>query len=285
MIDILSIDSAEPKYTLSYVDDFYMYCEMEDRTIMIQHMDETNIQFDTKFKATGNCTSYTKILHYMDYKTFKDLDYKLDKIKHIIELELSTCIFNHVDETMIKVINKDFGSYSHLNFYKNTSSITVDTHVHFFSLKTMRYKNKEDAVPDEDVKTYLFDSAKKQVYVKSKNKKHSLLDIFKSSRFSTCKIEIYESLTTDAFKVMIDNSLMGTTVCYDNETLTIYDNTFGDVVCFKEPEIIIAALSDLMLEVIISDPSTLMIDYSKEYDIDLETMSSDQLKTIVMADY
>jgi hypothetical protein len=92
-------------------------------------------------------------------------------------------------------------------------------------------------------------------------------------------------MTTDSFKVMIDNGLMGTVVCYDNDKLTIYDNTFGDIKHFNNPTEIHAFLTDLMLELVTYDPSKLMKNYVKEYDLDLENMSVDQLKAVVMADY
>lgn len=289
MISLLSTNSDIPKYTLSYVDDFYMYCDMEDRSIMIQHVDETNIQFDTKFKSTGNCFSYYKVLHYSDYTMFKANDYKLDTLKSLIELELSRCIFNYIDEDQIKLVKQRFGDYGSLDFSKITSSITVDNHVHLFILKTMRFENKDAAVPSDHKETFLFDSEKKQVYVQNeKNKhsnKHSFLEIFTASRFSCTKIDIYESMITDSFKLMIDNGLMGTVVCYDNDSLTVYDNTFGDIKRFDEPSAIYAFLTDLMLELITYDPSTLMMSYVKEYDLDLKNLSSDQLKAVFMADY
>jgi hypothetical protein len=258
---------------------------MEDRSIMIQHVDETNIQFDTKFKATGNCFSYYKVLHYSDYTVFKANDYKLDTLKNLIELELSKCIFNYIDEHHIKLVKQRFGEYGSLDFSKITSSITVDNHVHLFILKTMRFENKDAAVPSDHKETFLFDSEKKQVYVQNEKNKHPLLDVFTASRFSDTKIGVYESMTTESFKVMIDNGLMGTVVCYDNEKLTIYDNTFGDIKHFDSPTEITAFLNDLMLELVTYDPSILMKNYVSEYDLELKNMSVDQLKAVVMADY
>lgn len=285
MISLLSTNSNIPKYTLSYVDDFYMYCDMEDRSIMIQHVDETNIQFDTKFKATGNCFSYHKVLHYSDYKLFKANDYKLDTLKSLIELELSRCIFNCLDEHQIKLVKQRFGEYGSLDFSKITNSVAVEDNVHLFIMKTMRFQNKDDTVPSDHKETFLFDSEKKQVYVQNEKNKHPLLEVFTASRFSDTNIDIYESMTTDSFKVMIDNGLMGTVVCYDKDKLTIYDNTFGDIKHFNNPTEIHAFLTDLMLELVTYDPSKLMKNYVKEYDLDLESMSVDQLKAVIMADY
>lgn len=285
MISLLSTNSDMPKYTLSYVDDFYMYCDMEDRSIMIQHVDETNIQFDTKFKATGNCFSYYKVLHYSDYKVFKANDYKLDTLKNLIGLELSKCIFNYLDEDQIKLVKQRFGEYGSLNFSKITNSVAVEDNVHLFILKTMRFENKDDTVPHDHEETFLFDSEKKQVYVQNEKNTHSLLKIFTASRFSSTKIDVYESMTTDSFKLMIDNGLMGTVVCYENDKLTTYDNTFGEIKHFDNPTEITAFLNDLMLELVTYDPSPLMTNYVNEYDLDLKSMSVDQLKAVVMADY
>lgn len=285
MISLLSTNSNIPKYTLSYVDDFYMYCDMEDRSIMIQHVDETNIQFDTKFKATGNCVSYQKVLHYSDYKVFKANDYKLDTLKNLIELELSRCIFNYLDEHQIKLVKQRFGEYGSLDFSKITNSVAVEDNVHLFVMKTMRFKNKDDAVPSDYEETFLFDSEKKQVYIQNEKNKHPLLEVFTASRFSDTKIDVYESMTTESFKVMIDNGLMGTIVCYDNKKLTVYDNTFGDIKHFDTPTEITAFLNDLMLELVTYDPSILMKNYVSEYELELESMSVDQLKAVIMADY
>jgi len=285
MISLLSTNSNIPKYTLSYVDDFYMYCDMEDRSIMIQLVDETNIQFDTKFKATGNCVSYQKILNYSDYKLFKANDYKLDTLQSLIELELSRCIFNCLDEYQIKLVKQRFGEYGSLYFSKITNSVAVEDNVHLFIMKTMRFQNKDDTVPSDHKETFLFDSEKKQVYVQNEKTKHSLLEVFTASRFSDTKIGVYESMTTDSFKVMIDNGLMGTVVCYDNDKLTVYDNTFGDIKYFDNPTAITAFLNDLMLELVTYDPSILMKNYVIEYDLELESMSVDQLKAVIMADY
>lgn len=282
---LLSTNSDIPKYTLSYVDDFYMYCDMEDRSIMIQHVDETNIQFDTKFKATGNCISYYKILNYSDYKVFKSNNYKLDTLKNLIELELSKCIFNYLDEVQIKLVKQHFGEYGSLDFSKITNSVAVEDNVHLFILKTTRFKNKDDAVPSEHEDIFLFDSEQKQVYVQTEKYKHPLLEVFTASRFSNTKIGVYESMTTDSFKVMIDNGLMGTVVCYCNNKLTIYDNTFGDIKRFDDPIEIHNLLNFLMLELITDSPSVLMTNYINEYDLDLNSLSSEQLKAVVMADY
>lgn len=283
---LLSTHSDILKYTLTYVDDFYMYCEMEDRSIIIQHVDETNIQFDTKFKATGNCHSYTKGLHLTDYKLFKATNYKLDSLKSLIELELAKCIFNYLDENLIKLVDQRFGNYGNLDFSKITNSVAVEDNVHLFIMKTMRFQNKDDAVPSDHIETFLFDQLKKQVYCIENNKNtHPLLDIFSAARFSATKIEIFKSMTTDGFKVMIDNGLFGTVVCYENDELNVYDNTFGEVKHFNEADTIYAFLTDLMLELVTYDPSALMKNYVETYNLELTRLSPDELKAVFMADY
>lgn len=283
---LLSTKDGILKYRLTYVDDFYLYCEMEDRSIIIQHVDETSIQFDTKFKATGNCHSYTKGLHLTDYKQFRSTNYKLDSLQSIIELELSKCIFNYLDEDLIKLVDKRFGNYSHLDFSKITNSVAVEDNVHLFIMKTMRFENKDDPVPSDHIETFLFDQLKKQVYcIENNNNTHLLLDIFSAARFSATKIEIFKSMSTDGFKLMIDNGLFGTVVCYENEEMNVYDNTFGDVKHFDEADTIHAFLTDLMLELVTHDPSALMRNYVDTYSLDLTSMSPDQLKAVFMADY
>jgi hypothetical protein len=283
---LLSTKDGILKYRLTYVDDFYIYCEMEDRSIMIQDVDETTIQFDTKFKATGNCHSYSKTLHLIDYRMFKTNNSKLDSLKNVIELELANCIFNYIDEDLIKLVDQRFGKYNSLDFSKITSSVTIENNVHLFVMKTMRFENRHDPVPSDHVETFLFDQVKKQVYcIDNKKNKQPLLDIFMAARFTSTKIEIFNSMTTDGFKLMIDDGLFGTIVCYDNEELNVYYNTFGDIKHFDEPDTIQAFLSDLMLELVTYDPSALMKNYVEAYDLELTKMSADQLKAVIMADY
>lgn len=277
---------ADPfTYTLSYEDDFYYMCDMPDRTILIQRIDETDIQFDARFKDTRNCYSYKITLSPYDYNILKNNDCDFACLRTFVEQCIIRSLFNYVDEPMVNTLKNYLGNDTCRKSFKTSESISVETNVHYFTMQMSRF-NQDDYVPYEYENSFILDSAKKQIYVK-KNKITNFLDgIFDPVKFTECKIKIYSSLTNNDFKCIIDNGLLGTVLCYSENILSVYDNTFGDIKVYNgDYAYLCGIILDIIKDVIVSEPSSLMQSYASEYNIDIDTITSEQLKMFVIADY
>lgn len=277
---------ADPfTYTLSYMHDFYYMCDMPDRTILIQHLDETTLQFDARFKDTRNCYTYSVTLLPNDYKLLKSNNSDLRVLKVFIEQCISRYLVNYVDEAMVRTFQDYLGTDLCKQSYKTSKSVAVETNVHYFTMEMSRF-NKEDYVPHYYKHSFVLDSAKKQIYEQKENLSNFFKVAFDPKKFTSCNISIYDSITNDDFKCIIDNGLMCTILCYSNNTLSVYDNTFGGITYYKgDYETICSTILDIIKDVVVSEPSELMTNYAADYGIDLETMTSEQLKMFVIAAY
>lgn len=281
----ISFKDYTPKFTLTYVDDFYFQCEMDDRTMIIQAVDETCIQFDARFKETRNCYSYTMTLAPYEYKMFTESNRQLDSIKAVIERSIINCIFNYVDESMVNLIKESLGNNRYVKSFKTSETITVETNVYYFTVVLSRYDDN-DVVPYTYEKFFIFDCVKKQIYLKKEKLNNIFNHVFHPAKLTTCKIKIYESLTNNNFKCVIDNGLLGTVLCYSGNDLYVYDNTFGNINHHTgDLNVIGSIVLDIVRDVIKTEPSNAMKGYLAEYDIELETLTNDQLQMILIADY
>lgn len=274
-----------PKFSLTYVDDFYFQCEMDDRTMIIQHVDETGIQFDARFKDTRNCYSYTMTLAPYEYKIFTESNRQLDSIKSVIERSIVNCIFNYVDESMVNLIKESIGKNRYVKSSKTSETISVETNVYYFTVELSRF-NDNDYVPYTYEQIFIFDCVKKQMYLKKEKLNTIFNHAFEPAKLTNCRIGIYESLTNDNFKCIIDNGLFGTVLCYSGNDLYVYDNTFGEITHHAgDLEYLHTIILDIIRDVVKTEPSIAMTDYLNEYNIELETLTNDQLKMILIADY
>lgn len=281
----MSFKDYTPTFTLKNVDDFYFECEMDDRTMIIQAVDETSIQFDARFKYTRNCYSYTMTLGVYEYNIFKENNRQLDSIKSVIERTIVNCIFNYVDESMVNTIKECLGKDRYIKSIKSGETITVETNVYYFTVVMSRY-NESDYVPYTYEQIFIFDCVKKQVYLKKEKLNNIFNHVFHPAKLTTCKIKIYESLTNNNFKCVIDNGLLGTVLCYSGNDLYVYDNTFGNITHHAgDLNVIGSIVLDIVRDVIKTEPSNAMKGYLEEYDIELETLTNDQLQMILIADY
>jgi len=277
---------ADPfTYTLSYMHDFYYMCEMSDRSILIQKVDETTLQFDARFKDTRNCYSYSVTLSPHDYRLLKHNNCDLRVLKIFIEQCISRYLINYLDEPMVTIFQDYLGNDVCRQSYKTSKSVAVETHVHYFKMEMSRF-NSDDYLPHYYNHSFVLDSEKKQIYRQKDNISNFFKVAFDPTKFTSCKISIYDSITNDDFKCIIDNGLMGTILCYSNRTLSVYDNTFGSITHYEgDYDTICATILDIIKEVVVSEPSEMMTNYAAAYGIDLATMTSEQLKMFVIAAY
>jgi tRNA U38,U39,U40 pseudouridine synthase TruA len=269
-----------PDFTLSYVDDFYFLCEMSDRTILIQNTSDTDIQFDARFNESKRNYSYTLGLSLNEYNLFKKNEFKLNSIQSIIEQAIIHCLFNYVDENMVQSINQHLGTNSYINSVKTNESITVETNSYHFMVEMSQF----NYVPEPYYEYFIYDPSNGQVYVKKTSDNHTLMPAFSGVKFTKCDIAIYESLSSNDFKVLINNALLGSVMCYSDKGLYIYDQTFGDINHYTgERDFINATILRFFSDVIKYEPSALMNKYVEDYKLDIDNLTSDQLEMLIMA--
>lgn len=276
----LNFKDYTPDFTLSYVDDFYFLCEMSDRTILIQNTSDTDIQFDARFNDTKSNYSYTFGLSLNEYNLFKKNDFKLNSIQSIIERAIVNCLFNYVDEDSVQSIKKHLGTNSYITSIKSNESITVETNCYHFTIEMSQF----NYVPEPYYEYFIYDALNGKVYVKNKSDNHALMPAFSSMKFTECNIVIYVSLNNNDFKVLVNNDLLGTIMCYSDKGLYVYEQTFGDINHYTgERDFINDTILKFLLGVIKCEPSQLMNKYVEDYNLDIENLSSDQLEMLIMA--
>lgn len=256
---------------------------LPDRVITIV-MTDPRI-FMTKLDQFGNPMTgkgYTLTTVFKDsnlsfsYQINRDGNVKPDEV---IGDSISKCVLNYLPENYCSKILQSFDLHRSLAFSRTTESgyprFTIDGICNNKSLVTNLQKN------------FIYDYSLNTLYQNVDRPACKFYGCFESIAFSSSIFYMYEAINNDSFKFKIFHKYEKKYInlTYSNHVLTVnnlIDNTTDLVVGDND---VIHTIENLMSKIIIETPNKLLAKYAKDFGLDLDTLTKNDIKSICMAYY
>lgn len=203
-------------------------------------------------------------------------------------------IQNNMENCYLNFVKEDYCKQA-LSYFKPNDSIIfgrkITDNLPHFTLDVKRAysddlkKSKGDSTQYVS-KSYIYDEQINIIYQTKDEIGNKFAEFFDGIKFSNSWFYIYESISDDSFKINIFQKEIKQYVRlkYEKEVLTITHSINNTTVCVKGDVTIRSVLANLVNKIIIDSPTPQLERYVEEFNLDLKTLTTEEIKLLNMVD-
>lgn len=258
-------------FVIEQIDDNTFVCDsLSDRTILIKK-NNNKYTYTTTFNISGFTFDYTVDNTKVNTRL---LFSPLEKIQH----DLTSCFFNYVSEDYPKKAFDGITDQKSIGFGFNRVDDLSFFHVYGYWLTKTGTINIREC--------YVYDSSHDEIYV-DVYRPNTFKDILEMTTFSDSYFNFYQSMSTDGFIIDIAHLIYATEkdiiLRYRNDTLSIAhkDQT---IITFSGKNVVHNELKSLIEKIISNHPHHLLKYSLDRLEMDIETLTIEDLQLIKMVE-
>lgn len=273
-LDFIFEEFIKGSLTCRNIPDRVITISMTKPSIFMAKLD----QFGNPMTGKGyTCTTVFKKSNLsFSYQIILDSDVEIDEV---IEYSISKCLLNYLPENYCIKILLSFDIQRSLIFSRTTESGYPR-----FTIEGI-YNNKALGISLQ--KNFIYDDLFNTLYQNVDMPACKFYGCFEGIAFSSSIFYMYEAINNDSFKFKIFHKCEKKYInlTYSNNVLTVNDliNNTTDLVVGNSD--IINTIENLMSKIIIETPNKLLAKYAKDFGLDLDALTKNDIKSICMAYY